>query len=323
MVGVLMSSKTLAGQPNKWPGRYPKKEDIADIFVDDPRALNLIHYSTDSPETLATQLVEITKLAGPYLDGFQLNITWPPILEITNYRIIYPDKFLVLQIGRKAMDIVVKSAEQLAGTIGWYHGIDAVLIDSSGGRGEPLDAAKAAEYLRAIRRIYPTLGVGIAGGLGPDTLHSLDPLVREFTDLSIDAEGRLRTAREDALRLGAMQIYLEDAPPILDAKELPGLRLTGLGAPYGFEGHISNYGLGVNMLRTPRLAQPRALRVGDVLATGDRVLSLPREGYNGSVFIHLTGGFDGHWVGVPARIPIALLTEEDKAPAAVRKFGEK
>src|SRR5437868_5866280 len=86
MVGVLMSSKTLVGQINKWPGRYPKKDAIVDIFIDDPRALNLIHYNTDNPEALFTQLAEITKLAGPNLDGFQLNIAWPPISQIENWR---------------------------------------------------------------------------------------------------------------------------------------------------------------------------------------------------------------------------------------------
>ncbi len=80
---------------------------------------------------------------------------------------------------------------------------------------------------------------------------------------------------------------------------------------------------GENMLRTERLAQPRALEIGDILATGDRVLSPPREGGNGSVLLHLTDGFDGHWVDVPARIPIALLTEDDNAPEAVWKYGKE
>lgn len=59
-------------------------------------------------------------------------------------------------------------------------------------------------------------------------------------------------------------------------------------------------------LRTEFASQPAALREGDVLLTGCRVLSEPREGGNGSVLLHLTGGFFGHWIGVPARVPIAL-----------------
>ncbi|MCX6703070.1 MAG: hypothetical protein NTV02_00030 [Candidatus Zambryskibacteria bacterium] len=71
-------------------------------------------------------------------------------------------------------------------------------------------------------------------------------------------------------------------------------------------------GTGKNMLRTSRLAHPRALRAGDILATGCKVLSEPRDGGNGSVEIHID--HEGCWISVPARIPIALLTPEDNAP---------
>ena len=215
MVGVLMSSKTLAGQQNKWPGRYPKKEVLADIFIDDPRALNLIHYNTDHLETLLTQLVEITELAGPHLDGFQLNIAWPPISQLEDYWKAYPEKFLLLQIGSKAM-AQAESMERFAKLVGAYLPvIDAILIDPSGGKGEPLNAIKDAKYLRALRR-YPTLGLGIAGGLGPETLHLLGLLIREFPELSIDAEGRLRTPKpEDALDLTAMRGYLANSYNLL------------------------------------------------------------------------------------------------------------
>jgi len=323
MVGVLMSSKTLAGQQNKWPGRYPKKEAVADIFVNDPRVLNLIHYNTDHPETVFSQLVEITELSGPCLDGFQLNIAWPPISQLKNYREAHPEKFLLLQIGDKAM-AQVESMEQFTGLVGAYLPIiDAILVDQSGGRGELLDRAKGAEYLMAVRK-YPKLGLGIAGGLGPETLHILDPFVKEFPELSIDAEGGLRMLRpDDILCLRAMKTYLEDAFPILAGKKLPGLKLRRWLAPYGFEEHVLYYGLGDNMLRTARLAQPCALKVGDILATGDKVLSPPREGGNGRVLVHLTGGLDGHWVDIPSRIPIAFLTEGDNAPEAVWKYGER
>lgn len=89
----------------------------------------------------------------------------------------------------------------------------------------------------------------------------------------------------------------------------------------GFEEYIQQHGSGHNYLRTSRVVQPGALCIGDVLANGDKVLSLPREGGNGSVLIHLTGGFDGHWIDVPARIPIALLTSEDNAPEEIRELG--
>jgi hypothetical protein len=122
---------------------------------------------------------------------------------------------------------------------------------------------------------------------------------------------------EDALSWGVVRPYLEDAFPLLEGKKLPGLRSYANDGSYGFEEHVKRYGSGDNMLRTERLAQPRALKEGDVLATGDHVLSSPRVGGNGTVFVHLSGGTDGHWIGLPARIPVALLTKEDGAPDAL------
>ena len=84
--------------------------------------------------------------------------------------------------------------------------------------------------------------------------------------------------------------------------------------PYGYEEYRKQKGNGSNLLRTNRVAQPRALRKEDTLANGDRVLATPRGGYNGSVWVLLSGGLHGHWVEMPARIPIALLTETDEIP---------
>jgi len=108
--------------------------------------------------------------------------------------------------------------------------------------------------------------------------------------------------------IGLIFVRDEDAPPGWPER-------NGVGATYGFTEHLRRYGNGDNLLRTPHVAQPQALKVGDVLATGDRVLSPPRSGYNGSVLIHLTGGLKGHWIKVAARIPLALLAEGDDVPA--------
>ena len=74
---------------------------------------------------------------------------------------------------------------------------------------------------------------------------------------------------------------------------------------YGLEGHRRNRGNGTNMFRTDRLSQPRAPKPGDTLANGIRIWSEPRDGGNGAVLID---DFD-----IPARIPIALQCETNKA----------
>ncbi len=46
MCGVLV--KETFGPSRRYPGRYPAVETIADIFSDDPRALNLLHFCSPS-----------------------------------------------------------------------------------------------------------------------------------------------------------------------------------------------------------------------------------------------------------------------------------
>lgn len=221
MVGVLMSSKTLAGQANKWPGRYPKKEAVADIFVDDPRALNLIHYNTDNPEMLVHEVRQIVALAGPHLDGFQFNVAWPAPSQIEQIREMYPDLYLLLQIGGRAMEEVLSlglhTGEHLKERIGWYLPfIDAVLVDPSGGKGELLSAAGCHAWIRAAKEVHG-LEIGVAGGLGPVTTHVIEPLTKEFPGLNIDAEGRLRTPKpEDALDMRAVEQYIVIAHLVLE-----------------------------------------------------------------------------------------------------------
>lgn len=225
MVGVLMSSETLGGQTNKLSGRYPKKEAVADIFVDDPRALNLVHYNTANPNMLFYEIQQIVELAGPHLDGFQFNVKWPDPSQIEAIREAYPDLYLVLQIGGHAMEEVATMGnhptERFKAAIEWYvPWIDGVLIDPSGGQGKLFKLAEIVEYLRIARSFFD-LGIGAAGGLGPRTVHLIEPLVRELPGMSIDAEGQLRTPKpEDALDPEAVDSYIVLAHLLLEGKHV-------------------------------------------------------------------------------------------------------
>jgi len=73
---------------------------------------------------------------------------------------------------------------------------------------------------------------------------------------------------------------------------------------------VKERGNGKNLLRDCvdfRYSQPRALEIGDILITGEIVISEPREGGNGAVLVHLSGGKRGTWLSFPARIAIALI----------------
>jgi hypothetical protein len=215
MVGVLMSSKTLAGQRNSHPGRYPRREAVAGIFVSETRVLNLVHYHPEDPTTLVDDAQRIVTLAGPRLDGFQFNTPWPDPSRIAAIRHMFPELFIVLQVGPAAMERIslIRNGCMKEFTLAlarYGPSIDAVLIDPSGGTGTLFDPQEAARWLRAAREV-PGLEIGVAGGLGPHTAHLVKPLIKEFPKLNIDAEGRLRTQPSDALDLLAVKTYLAGA----------------------------------------------------------------------------------------------------------------
>lgn len=214
MVGVLASQRTLHGEPPKRPNRNPKKEDIENIFPNpsihnsgNRTTLNLIHYNTKDDSDLSDQLF---RMMCRDCDGFQLNIAWPSKWELI-YFLDCLSMDIVLQVGGRALRELECSPQQLADKVMEYKGlINYVLLDQSGGLGKPLDADALRPHLETLRLAMPNLGLGVAGGLSAETLHLIEPLIRDFPDISIDAEGLLRDA-EDRLDLAKAGEYLQRA----------------------------------------------------------------------------------------------------------------
>lgn len=217
MVGVLASSKTLAGGTNKYPKRYPKVTEIEPIFPPDRRTLNLIHYATDDQETLYEQLCQLVEYSGPYLDGFQLNIAWPNPDTLSHFGAEH-DMRIVLQLGSRALELCEHDPKKVVRELKQYDGlISHVLLDMSGGKGVPMDPAKTAEYVDALHSFNeslsgpcPEFGVGIAGGLAGGAFEPIKNLVQKYKGLSIDAEGRLRSSQDD-LGYGMVDSYMREA----------------------------------------------------------------------------------------------------------------
>jgi len=213
MVGVLVSAKTLGGQRNRYPNRYPLVEDIAGIFVDDPRCLNLIHYSSDVVPDGGT-LVRLLDLGGPHCHGFQFNVAWPRIWDLDRL-LTYAEKSnrhprIVLQARYgSGHDVFFLPSEEEYCDVA-----TDILLDASGGRGLPLDVASAREGLREVD--WDGVGFGVAGGLCAETVGALAPLMAEYPALSIDAEGRLRTA-EDHLDMANVRAYLRASADVIGA----------------------------------------------------------------------------------------------------------
>ena len=220
MCGILLSNALLSGDASDAPNRCPSPDAIATIFSDDPRCLNLVHYRPPSGADLGDALGRATEIGGPQCHGVQINATrgapWPNLDALARYRERCHPSRIVFQAGREAMESSNHDPTALARRCAEYSGlVTDVLVDASEGLGLPLDAARSADYLEAIRSAAPELGLVVAGGLHSGNIAELlSPLLPEWSAVSIDAEGRLRDA-EDRLDLATAIAYLQAAWQLL------------------------------------------------------------------------------------------------------------
>lgn len=216
MIGVLATWKSLRGIPMKprWQKQVPDPTAIPSLLSNDARAVNLVHFSTEEGQesTILADLCRIHELAGPFFQGFQLNLAWPEVRPLDEYRTAVGRVYrIVLQIGQRAVEVAGGTPSGIVGMLNRYIGqIDDVLLDPSGGLGKAFDTERARQFLSAIAEQGWNLGLGVAGGLGPDSLNLVEPLVAEFPNLSIDAQGLLRNPKND-LDSEAVRNYLTKA----------------------------------------------------------------------------------------------------------------
>lgn len=184
---------------------FPTKEQIAEGFTDDPDVLNTIHYADlygpDGPwsagesRDVLRNLELCVQYGGENLHAIQLDVTWPDPEAIDRFRELHPDIKIILQCGRFAFDAVENNPQNMVDRLDMYgDSVDYVLLDLSMGKGKAMDSEGLLPMLRLIRQELPGLGLAVAGGLGPDSMEVLEPIAREFPDISIDAQGRLKPA---------------------------------------------------------------------------------------------------------------------------------
>jgi hypothetical protein len=198
MVGVLATYKSLRGIPMKpkWAQQTPESRQISGLFDPSPHALNLVHFSTEehlAPMTILGDMVKAMIIGGEHCHGLQLNMVWPDRSVLQTFRDVCGNARVVLQIGNKAQEVAGLTPAKIATYVKLYDGlIDDVLFDPSGDLGQPFTPSRAQDVLSEIEDLDMNIGLGVAGGLGPGSLHMLDGLIKRFPNLSIDAQGQLR-----------------------------------------------------------------------------------------------------------------------------------
>jgi phosphoribosylanthranilate isomerase len=200
MVGALSSHKALMfGAPSD-PERYLLPVELDKVFLDGSGLLNLVHYNAQAAG-LADQVALVVK-RPTHCHGVQLNVPWPRPDQLRRMR---QEVFtqIVLQLSRQAWLMIREDSELLVSRLRhWYVAdlgggpkplFDRLLIDFSGGRGVELNVEVAAKILTALIEAELPFQYGLAGGLNPDNLECLAPLLARSPDLSWDMESGVRT----------------------------------------------------------------------------------------------------------------------------------
>lgn len=211
-IGVMMSFKTLNDIETKWLKVFPSKETIADIFGSD-NVYNCLHYADyDHDTNFFKDLARAISYGGTGINAVQLDMVWPDPGQIVNgVHASRKQIEVILQVGKNAIEAADNDPTEVVRRLENYEGvIHRVLLDKSMGRGLSMDAVGLIPFVQAIKDRFPDLGLVVAGGLGPDSINLVEPLAKKFSDLSIDAQGKLRPSGDalDPIDWGMAKVYL-------------------------------------------------------------------------------------------------------------------
>lgn len=241
MVGTMMSYKTLHNLPTKWANVFPTREQFCDIYPSICNLLlNTLHYADYDGLTMPDDLSNAIIMAGhrgpfnpPALDAIQLDMIWPSqqlikegvwyaesiVDESTKNEDSLRDLKIILQVGTIAMEKLDNDPKMVAAKIAEYGNlIHCVLFDRSGGLGKKMDPDLLRSYIIETKSRCPNISIAVAGGLGPDTIDLVIPLVAEFPDISIDAQGKLRRSGSalDPIDWDLAEMYIRKAGEIFN-----------------------------------------------------------------------------------------------------------
>jgi hypothetical protein len=237
-IGILTSAKTLRGEANKYPNRYPQVANIPAItragrsaFGERTDVLFVLHYSIDEIGDLdGIPLRTLDKLvtdAG--FNALQINAT-PQTIQHPSFcknldwlAADHPNFRVIVQIRPSGDgDSMTTIVNMVLGIARDSRAIKDLIVDGSGGRGKPIDIVKVHALVMNIRASCFEHGFGwhrftiaVAGGLGPDLLKPVGDLARLLGPLGFDPERNVRDEL-DHMDIDRMQMFLRQAWMLVD-----------------------------------------------------------------------------------------------------------
>jgi hypothetical protein len=193
MVGVMMSFKTLNDWPTKWAEVWPKKEAVKNIFIDHPLVFNTLRYQDYGTNINLWYMIEAASTyGGEYLHAVQFDMIWPSPVLVARFHKRLPKIEVVLEVNSEALDRVMNQPDQLVNKLRTYrNSLNCVLLNKNQ-KGLGMNAETLLPFVRAISEHLPNLGLAVEGGLGLNTLHLVEPLVKEFPNISFNAKEKIR-----------------------------------------------------------------------------------------------------------------------------------
>jgi hypothetical protein len=212
MNGFMMSYKVFNGLPSRWRDVWIPSERLYRVCVDEyQKVFNALHWADYEGLTTIEDLFMVCQNCGLYLNALQLDMIWPAPVLLDDFAAVAKIP-LILQIGANALEAVGNDPVRMLKLVNERR-IHGVLLDKSMGRGKGMEAAVLRPFVEILFKERPDLRIAVAGGLGPDTLDLVKPLMDEFPDLSIDAQGKLRPSGSalDPVDWGMAGKYLSKA----------------------------------------------------------------------------------------------------------------
>lgn len=218
-VGAMMSYKTLNGIPTSsgWEKIWLDEKGLNELFVKDRDVFNVLHYA-DYPDengkvhTASADLIRAVKMAGPDVEGIQLDMIWPNAKHIIDLKQAFPDLSIIMQVSSKAIAYADKHDMTAKEVLQCYNEneIDYVLLDSGMGRGIEFDPKDVLNLIADVSDQFPQEKIAVAGGLGPNTYNNLKTIFARYPKISCDAQGQLRASgsAKDPLDMQRVNDYI-------------------------------------------------------------------------------------------------------------------
>ena len=215
-IGIMTSYKHMHGLPTKWATIWPTPHERVELFIDDPRVYNVVHYADyeDPAPTTLVELVTAINDSGDNVHAIQLDMLWPPTALLNQLKKQCPTIDIILQCSSNAMR---KEPDYINKLTEYNPYVDYVLIDHGMGMGISMDVEAVLKTLDALSPVYSDDRLAVAGGLGPSSAHVLKAIFEKYPNVSCDAQSKLRSSHNamDPLQISYAKRYVQNVCKVL------------------------------------------------------------------------------------------------------------